>query len=156
ERNIRRRRRVAEIEMHVDIDIEFARKLEYSSDLAGMVAVVIRRGADHLGALAKGFHQELVRAGIVGEPFLGKDTDLEIDRPAIIGDQRRNALKAAQADTGIDFDMGAHARRAVEDGAYERRLGTRAHVVDGEVWLQRPDALHRRNLAPLLGARSGR
>ena len=93
------------------------------SDLAGLVGVVARRGADHLGAALQALDQQLVGAGIVGQAFLRKDADLDVDRPSVVGDQRLHALEAAHADAGIDLDLRAHARRAVHDALLQRVLG---------------------------------
>ena len=43
-------RRVAEIEMHVDVDVELAGEVEHATNLAGAVGVIPGRGSDHLGA----------------------------------------------------------------------------------------------------------
>ena len=39
--------RRADVEMDVDVDVEFAGELEDALDLAGLVRVVARRAADH-------------------------------------------------------------------------------------------------------------
>ena len=57
--------RGAAVEMHVDVDVEFARHLEDAMDLPGPVGVVVGRRTDHAGArLERGDHQR-VGAGIV-------------------------------------------------------------------------------------------
>ena len=103
----------AEIEMHVDVDVELARHLEDAVDLAVRIAVGIGRGADHAAAAVERLDHQLVGAGIVEQPLLRKDADLEIDRPGVFLDQRQHAFEPAQPDAGIDLEMRAHVRRAV-------------------------------------------
>ena len=43
-------RAVAGVEMHVDVDVVFASEFEDTADLPGLVGIVVRRGADYLGA----------------------------------------------------------------------------------------------------------
>src|SRR5260370_41732958 len=57
--------RGAAVEMHVDVDVEFAPHLEDAADLSGPVRVVVGRGADHGGAALEGGDHQLVGAGIV-------------------------------------------------------------------------------------------
>ena len=136
--------------MDVDVDIELARQLEDAVDLAGLVAVVARRAADHLGAALEALDQQLVGSGIVDQAFLRKHADLDIDRPLVVGDQRLHALEAAHADAGIDLDLRAHAGGAVLDAVLERVRGARAHILNRHALLQRRDALDRAELAALL------
>src|SRR5262245_3731594 len=136
--------------MHVDIDVELARQLEDAMDLAGLVGVVARRAADHLGAALEALDQELVGSRIADQSFLRKDADLDIDRPLVVGNQRLDAIEAAHADPGIDLDLRTHPSRAVLDALLDRTLGPRAHILDGHARLQRRHALHRAELATLL------
>ena len=57
-------------------------------------------------------------------------------------DQRLHAFEAAQADLGIDLDMGAHARGAVADALLDRAGGALGDVLDREGVLDGRDALH--------------
>ena len=57
--------RGAAVEMHVDVDVEFARHLEDAADLSGPVGVVVGRRADHGGARLERGHHQRVGAGIV-------------------------------------------------------------------------------------------
>src|SRR5262249_2845575 len=134
----------------VDVDVELARQLEDAVDLPGLVGVVARRAADHPGAALEPLDQERIGAGIADQAFLGKDADLDVDRPAIVGDQRLHALEAAHADAGIDLDLRAHAGGAVLDAFFERARRPCAYVLDGHALLQRGDALHGTELAALL------
>ena len=136
--------------MHVDVDVEFAGELEDAMDLAGLVRVVARRAADHLGAAPEALDHQLVGPRIVGQAFLRKHADLDVDRPFVVGDQRLHAFEAAHADAGIDLDLRAHAGGAVHDALLEGALGARAHVLDRHVFLERRDALDRAERAALL------
>jgi hypothetical protein len=109
----------------------------------GWVAVVAGRGADDARAVAQAGKQQLVRAGIVGEPFLREDAELDVDRPAVLVDERLDPRPAAQADAGIHLDMCAHARHALRDRHVERAAGAGRDVLDGELALHRRSALHR-------------
>src|SRR5437879_1432812 len=67
-----------EIEMHVDVDVELAGKPEDAIDLPVRIRVGVRTGANHPPApLERGDHQ-LLSPGIVQEPFLRENADLEI------------------------------------------------------------------------------
>ena len=148
--------RGADVEMNVDVDVELARELEDAPDLAGLVLVVARRAADHLGAALEPLDQQLVGARIAGQAFLRKHADLDVDRPLVVGDQRLHAFEAAHADAGIDLDLRAHAGGAVLDALLERALGARAHVLDRHARLERRDALDRAQACAAPAARSGR
>ena len=125
----------AEIEMHVDVDVVFARQLEDAVDLARRIGVDIGRAADHAAAAIERFDHQLVGAGIVEQPFLRKDADLKVDRPGIFLDQRQHALEAAQADAGIDFQMRAHMGRALQDRLLQRARRAGVDVLGREAGL---------------------
>ena len=148
--DVHRVRRVADVEMDVEVDVEFARQFEDAPDLPRLVGVVARRAAEHLCAAPQTFDQQLLRAGKADQPFLRKHADLDLDRPFVIGDQRLHALEAAHPDAGIDLDLRAHARRAMQDALLERGGRPRTHVLDRHVQLQRRHALHRAQGPPLL------
>ena len=61
----------------------------------------------------------------------------------------RTAFEPAQPDGGVDFELRAHPRRAVDDAFGQRRLGAAANVLDGKILFQRRDHLHRVDLAPV-------
>ena len=63
-------RRVAGIQMHVDIHVELARQREDAVDLAGVIGIVVRRGTHHLGAAPQRLDDKLLGPGIVGQPLL--------------------------------------------------------------------------------------
>ena len=109
-----------EVEMQVEVGVELAGQREQPVDLAVRVAVGVGRAADDGGAAAQGRHHQLLGAGIVEQPFLREDAELEVDRPAILGDQRQHALQPAQADARVDLDVGAHPGGAVQDAALQR------------------------------------
>jgi hypothetical protein len=146
--------RVADIEVDIDVDVEFAGELKDPPDLTGMVGVVSRRAADNSGAAFQRFGQQLLGAGIIGQPVLRKNADFDVDGPPIIGSQRLHSLKSAQPDSGIDLDLGAHSRRAVENALGERTLRPGAQILDGKAAFQRRDLLHRAYLAPRFGRRA--
>ena len=77
-----------------------------------------------------------------------KDTDLDVDCPTVVGNQRMHGVKPAHADRGIDLDLGAHLRGAVEDALDEGTLGPGAHILFREAWLQGGHLLHRADRAP--------
>ena len=105
------------------------------------VGVHIGTAADRLAAVAQRRDQKFLGAGIVGQAFLRKHAERQIDRPGIVALQRLDRLEAAQADARIDFDMGAHPRGAVHDGALDHLCAARIDVLDREI------ALHRRDRA---------
>ena len=70
-----------EIEMQVDIDIELLREIEQLFDLRVRVGVHVGTAADQLGAVAQRRDQQFLGAGIVGQAFLRKHADREIDAP---------------------------------------------------------------------------
>jgi hypothetical protein len=153
--DVHRLGRVADVEMNVDIDIEFTGECEDPPDLAVMVAVVAWGAADYVSPAFQRFEQQLLSAGIVGQPVLRENTDFDVDCPFIIGDQRMHPFEAAQSDRGVHFDLGAHPCRAIENALSEGALGPVAHILGGELLLQRRHLLHWADLAtPLMRTRS--
>src|SRR6185503_14145488 len=82
--------------------------------------------------------------------FLRKDAHLDVDRPLVVFDERLDALEPAHADAGIDLDLRAHARRAVQDAVLERARGACADVLDRHALLDRRHAQDRAQGAALL------
>jgi len=117
---IERRRIGTEIEMHVYVDVEFAREFEHAVDLSVRIAVGIRCRADDAAAAPQGLDHQRIGARIVEQPFLRKDADLDVDCPPVFFDQRPDPFETAQADAGIDFELRAHMRGAVQDRFLER------------------------------------
>ena len=105
------------------------------------IGVHIGTAADHLAAVAQRGDQKFLGAGIVGQPFLRKHADRQVDRPGIVALQRLDRLETAQADARIDLDMGAHPRGAVHDRALEHPRAARIDVLDREIALHRGDRL---------------
>jgi hypothetical protein len=70
--------------------------------------------------------------GLFEQAFLRKNTDLDVDRPAVFPDQRLHALEAAQAYAGVHLDLGAHQHRAVHQGLFQRALAARVDILGGE------------------------
>src|SRR5258708_21952120 len=98
----------ANVEMDVDVDVELASELENAPDLTRLIAIVARSAPDHGGAAFQAFDQQLIGSGIIGEPFLRKDADLDVDCPLVIGNQRLHAFEAAHANGGVDLSLRAH------------------------------------------------
>ena len=123
-------RRIAGIEMHVDVHIELARQIEHPMDLPGMIRIVVRRRADHLRAALQSLHQQRVGARIVGQPLLREHAHLDVDRPGVVAPQRLDRLEAAHLHAAVQFQMRAHPRRAVLDALLQRAAGAFVHVLD--------------------------
>ncbi len=124
-----------QIEMHVDLGVELARNREDAVDLCLRIGVEIRRSTNGPRAAAQAFDQEFLGAGIVGEAFLRKYAELDIDRPGIVTRDLADGLEAGHADAGIKLDMGAHAHRAMRDAALQRLLRPCIDVLGGEIAL---------------------
>ena len=77
-------------------------------------------------------HQQFFGAGIVGETLLGKGADLQVDRPSVIALELTHRVEALERDARIDFDVGAHAAGAVDDGLLQRVPGAGVDVRFGE------------------------
>ena len=121
-----------EIEMEIDIDVETPCEIEDARDLAVRIAVGIGTAADQVGAVFARFDQKLEGAGIVVETFLRKHADFDVDGPGIVALQLADGAKTLQADARIDFDMGAHPRRALHDRLLQRAPRPRVDVILGE------------------------
>src|SRR6516162_8125567 len=124
------------VEMDIDVDVELASELENAPDLTCRIGIVARSAPDHGGAAFQAFYQQLIGPGIIGEPFLRKDADLDVDCPLVIGNQRLHPFEAAHANGGIDFDLRTHAGSTVLDAVLQSALGARAHVLDRHALLQ--------------------
>ena len=130
-----------EIEMQVDIDVEGLREIEQFFQMRRGIGVHIGTAADRLAAVAQGGDQQLLGAGIVGQAFLRKHAERQIDRPGVIALQRLDRLEAAQADARIDLDMGAHPRGAGHDRALQHPGAALIDILDGEIALHGGDRL---------------
>ena len=148
-----------EVEMQVDIDVELLRQIEDLFEMRVRIGVHVGTAADRFAAVAQRRDQQFLGAGIVGQAFLRKHADREIDRPGIVALQRLDRLEAAQADARIDLDMGAHPRGAVHDGALDHLGAARVDVLDREIALHgrdRGDGLRRRCHGRARSGRAGR
>ena len=125
--------------MQVDIDVELLRQIKYLFEMRVRIGVHVGTAADRFATVAQGRDQEFFRAGIVGQAFLRKHADREIERPGIVALQRLDRLEAAQAYARIDFHMGAHAGGAMHDGALDHFCAARVDVLDREFALHRRD-----------------
>ena len=121
--------------MHVDVDVELARKREDALDLSSRIAVIAGRAADDFCAALEPFDEQLLRSWVVRQTLLRKHAD-SMSMAQVIGDQR-DGLKAAHADAGIHFHLGAHPGGAMQDALDQRALGAHAHVLDRHAFLQR-------------------
>ena len=132
----------ADVEVDVDVAVVLERKLEDAPDLAGVVGVVSRCTADHVGAsLQRRLH---VAVGLrrIGPALLGEDAQLQIDAPGVVGRELLQGLEAAQADVGIDLHVGAHVGDAVQDALLQGLGGPRVDVLHRESGLDRGHPLH--------------
>ena len=154
--NVHLLRRIAGVQMHVDVHIELTRQLEDPMDLPGMVGIIIRCGADDTCAAPQTFDQQSVSAWIVGQPLLREDADLDVDRPGIVVAQSLNRFEAAHLHAAIELQMRAHSRGAMLDALLQRAAGALINVLDSECLLHRGDALHGIGLRALARAGSGR
>ena len=133
----------AHVEVDVDVGVVLAREFEDAIDLRGAVGVVAGRAAEHAGAALQALDQQLVRARVVGEAFLREHAHLHVDRPLVVARQRLDGLEPAHADAGVDFDLGAHARGAVQDAFLQRAFGALVRVFIGHRVFDRRHALDR-------------
>src|SRR5262249_45644298 len=141
--DVHRLGRVAEVEMQVDVEVVGAGELENATDLPHVVGVVTGRAADcgDMTAALDCLDEESLGTLDARHALLQEDADLEIDGPAIVPRERLDGLETDQAAAGVDLDVIAHPRRALKDRGLERRLGSRIDVLDGELALDRLDAL---------------
>ena len=121
-----------EIQMKVDVEIEAARDGEDARNLRRRIGVGVGAAADDVGALLAGLDQQFLGAGIVGQALLREHADLEVERPGVIALEGAYGVEAVEADARVDLDMGAHARRALDDGFLQGALRARVDVGLGE------------------------
>ena len=126
--------RVAHVEMHVDVHVPLAGDLEHPVDLPAGIDVAVRHGADDAGAAAQALDQQGVGAGVVEQALLREHANFQVHRPGIVVGKLLHPLQPAQADAGIDLDVGADARGAPADAALQ---GAPAAVVD-VLWREVP------------------
>ncbi len=107
------------------------------------IVVGVGAPADQISAIIASLDQQFVAAGIVEQPFLRENADFNIHRPGEISLQLADGAKAFQSDPRIDFDMGAHPRRALHDRFFQRAPPSRVNVLLGEGKLCGSDALDR-------------
>ena len=78
----------------------------------------------------------------MGPAFLEKDAKLKVDPPRVVLGQALDRIEAAQADGGVDLDVGPHVHDAVQETLLERLAGARVRVLDREGVFDRGHALH--------------
>ncbi len=105
--------RMAAIQMNVDVDIEFLCEREDALDLAGAIGVVPGCATDYWRSAIQRCHYVRLATLAVGPAFLQERAKLQVDGPGVIFGQAFDRLVAAQADVGIDFDLGPHMGDAV-------------------------------------------
>jgi hypothetical protein len=59
--------------------------------------------------------KKLLRAGIVEQAFLREGADFKVDRPGVVALEPPHRIETFQANARIDFDVRAHAHRALHD-----------------------------------------
>ena len=141
------RRIEIEIEMKIDVAIVAPRQLENACDMSMRIAVGIGAAADRSAPCSHASFKSF-GTGIVEQALLRKNTNLDVDRPAVFRLQPSNGVKAVQSDARVDLDMGAHAHGAVEDRFLQRAARTPINVVLVEM------ALGRRDFGNRLGKRA--
>src|SRR4051812_32325721 len=97
--------RVSDVEVEINVDVEFTRKLKNPSKLPGVIGIVSRRATEDRRAALERFDQKFISTGIIGEAFLREYADLDIYRPLELFGERLHALKPAQADSGINLNL---------------------------------------------------
>src|SRR6516164_10976248 len=75
--------------------------------------------------------------GSLVRPSCGKGANLQIDRPLVIALEPAHGVEALEPDARIDFDVGAHAGRALDDGFLQGALRAGVNVRLGEGTLSR-------------------
>ena len=133
----------AEIEVHVDVDVELARHLEHPVDLPRRVGIGVGGGADDPAAPLQPLHHELVGSRVVEEPLLGEDADLEVDGPPVLVDEGHDPLEAAEPDDRVHLEVGAHVGGPVAEALLQGPDRALAAVLGGELPLGLRDLLDR-------------
>ena len=105
--------RIAAIQMNVDVDIEFLGEREDALDLAGAIGIVPRCATDDWRSAFQRCHHVRLATLAVGPAFLQEHAKLQVDGPGVIFGQALDRVVAAQADVGIDFDLGPHVGHAI-------------------------------------------
>src|SRR5579864_6007393 len=113
--NVHGVRSVTDIEMHVDVDVELARKRKDALDLTGMVRIIAGGAADNLSAAFEPLHQQFFGPSVVGQAFLREHADLDLDRPFVVVDQRHYGIEPTHPDPGIKLDLRSHACRPMHN-----------------------------------------
>src|SRR5579862_62111 len=121
-----------EIKMEVDIAVEPARQRKDTLYLPVRIAIGIRTAADEVRSVFASFDQQFLGARVVEQSFLGKDTNLDIDGPGVILLEPTDGVKALEAYSRIDLDMGAHAHRPLQDRLFQRAPCTLVDIVFAE------------------------
>ena len=119
-----------------------ARKLENAPDLSRSVLVVAYAAADGGCAALETMDEIFVGARHAGPAFLQEDARLDVDRPRIVLAQLLDRVKADEADVGVDFDLGAHVRDAMQQALLDGRSRPRVSVFGRKRVLDRRGALH--------------
>src|SRR3954464_14902863 len=118
--------------MKVDVEIEAAPDGEDGRSLRRRIGVGVGAAADDVGPLLAGLDQQFLGAGIVGQAFLREYADLEVERPGVIALEGAYGVKALESYARVGLDMGAHARRTLDDGFLQGALRARVDVGLGE------------------------
>src|SRR5262245_29096065 len=127
------------VQVEIDIDTEFLRQVENALEMSVGVCVGVGATADHVAAGAQGLYQQLFAAGVVSQSFLRENTERQIERPGIIAFQGLHGFESAQGDSRIDLDMRPHARRAMDDRAFDDPRTARIDILHGKLPLHRRD-----------------
>ena len=131
--------------MEVEIDAELRRQLEKPVDLRLRIGVGVRAAAKQIGAVPQRLGQEFLGAGIIGQPFLRKHADRQVDRPGVIALELFDGREAAQAGARVDLHMRAHVGGPFQDRLLEHARPALVDVLDREAALQLRDGLDGRS-----------
>src|SRR3984957_1717397 len=109
-----------DIEMHIDIDIEFASKLKHAQELASRVGVVPWSGADDICASPQTLDDQLFRTWQICQPVLRKHTNLYVSRPTVGSPEPFDRIEAPHTDHRIDFNMRSDVRGSPHQALFQR------------------------------------
>src|SRR5580693_8734966 len=120
-----------DIEMHIDIDIEFSSKLKNTQDLRSRVGIVPWSGADYICASPQTLDDQLFRSWQIRQPVLRKHANLNVGRPSIVRGQFLDGVEAAHPDDRIDFDVRSDMRGSPHQALLQRPLRPAINVFRG-------------------------
>jgi hypothetical protein len=136
----------SDIEVHVDIDVEFSCKRENAADLAMRVAVVSGSRSEYFRSTSQPLDQELVRSGNVGKANLREDAQINVYRPAVIAGKLLDRIEAAHSNDGIDLHVCTDTGRAMQQALAKRAFGASIDIRSRNAAFEAGTVAHRINL----------